>query len=327
MDPELSITGAEERAARLGATLKDRGFERVVVLTGGEASRAAIRTALDSAVAAIEPGGTLVFVFEGHGVGGDYGDARLLSADEAPDGEGATGLDVERLPSTLLSQDPTKRIVVLTDAVHSGTANGSALIGPVAQDWVAPGERFGSISATNSGLGSTPGVFQGALQDGLEGGADVDGNGHISLGELMGFLQGAVSTQSSGRMHPMRSGGLGDEMVLSTLVTAPEVSVALVAPTPRVAGHYRKLGTRVGIAGGVVGATSLAMYAIKRSDCVQDAQGLNCGDSAGYATYQRLQNISGWTAGALLATGAGLWLLNSGPVALGPGTVQLSGQF
>jgi hypothetical protein len=325
-DPGSVIEGAAERAVQLGQTLDAAGFTGVTVLTGAQATQAGIRAALALALASGGPDSTLVFFFEGHGIGGDYGDARLLSADDKPDTMSTTAMDVERLSPLLVGAD--RKVVVITDAVHKGSLAGTELKGPVASDWTNPGPHLAVISATSTGETSTPGLLQAALVAGLEGDADKDKSGAITLGELIHFLRMRVGAVSGGRMTPVRVGGLGDGHLIATAVRAPSPEVVAVAPSaPRTAGRFRSVGVGVAAAGTGLGALSLGMYAAKRGDCQQQPQGLVCGDSAAYMTYRRIQHSMGWAGGILLAAGTGLWFMDTGPIVLGPGTVHWRGQL
>ena len=330
----VAISGAGERAKTLGETLKAAGYERVEVLSGPAAAQAQIIGVLDSVLASLAPQGTLLVVFEGHGVGGDYGDARLLGSDaQVADGASDT-LDAERLPLRLVKAGQSRHIVILTDAVHAGSFSGSLLKGPVAGDWYNAGERFGTISSTNSQQVATPGVFQGALVAGLQGDADADRDGTVTFGELFAFLQQEVSAQSGERMLPGRAGGLPDSLLVATAVRLPEKveAAASAQPVPSSspkpsASPVRPSAKWVAATGAGVGALSLGMYVAKRSECVDSQRGLICGDSRGYVVYRRVQHGAGWLSGVMLATGTALWLLDSGPVSVGPTSVHLRGHF
>jgi hypothetical protein len=267
-----------------------------------------------------------VFLFEGHGIGGDYGDARLLSTDDHPDTMSNTAMDVERLSSLLAGAD--RKVVVITDAVHKGSLAGTELRGPVASDWTNPGHSLAAISATSGGQTSTPGVLQAALTAGLEGDADTNRSGAITLGELTDFLRKRVGAVSGSRMIPMRTGGLREDHLIATAVRAPQAEVVAVPlSAPHTPGRFRSVGVGVAAAGTGLGALSLGMYAVKRGDCQQLSQGLVCGDSPAYMTYRRIQHSMGWAGGIMLAAGTGLWFMDTGPIVLGPGTVHWRGKL
>jgi len=330
--PELELSGAAGRAIALGKTLEAAGFERVEVFTGSGATREVIEGALHAAHDALGPSGTLVFIYEGHGIGGDYGDARLLSWDDASKDMSSTAMDVEELPARLGKADGDRHFVVLTDAVHAGSHEGTSLRGPVAGDWYDSGTRFGVISATGASQVSTPGLLHAALITGLEGAADQDQNKTVVFGELIWYLQSQLGKSSGGQMTPIRAGGLAMDHPIATAVGG-QTSAAVptppqpVASTSEPAATLRPVALGVGAAGVGLGAVSIVMYAAKRPDCISTSRGLTCGNSSGYATYRRLQNGTGMLGGIMLAAGTTLWFQDSGPVAIGPGTVRLSGQF
>ena len=267
---EHKIDGAHLRAAGLGKALERAGYDKVTVLTGAKASRAGIRAALDNAIGVLEPSGTLLWVFEGHGIGGDYGDAQLLGSDSSSD-----GLDVARLPAELAEKLGGRSLVVVTDAVHAGKHGDTALIGPLASDWYALGKQFAAISSTGAGQVATSGLFIDRLSTAVSGGADGDSDGKVTVSELVGYLRKAVGDASGGRMHPSRAGGLDDGHVLMLPATTGVVPapVAPIVPAPR--GEQVRKGrsairpvTFVTMAAGaVLGTTSVVMYVTKQSSC------------------------------------------------------------
>ena len=233
----VAISGAGQRAELLGEALGVAGYGRVEVLSGPAAAQAQIIGVLDSVLASLGPQGTLLVVFEGHGVGGDYGDARLLASEDQVAGSSSDALDVERLPLRLVKDGQSRHIVILTDAVHAGSHSGTLLKGPVASDWYNPGDRFGTVSSTNAEQVSTPGVFHDALIAGLQGDADADRNATVTYGELVAFLQEEVSALSGGRMQPARAGGLTDDLPMAKAIRAPqrvpEACLLYTSPSPR----------------------------------------------------------------------------------------------
>ena len=331
---DLAITGAEDRAVALREALLKAGFGRVAVIAGGTPNSAeAIQTALEDALSHVDPGGMLLWVFEGHGIGGDYGDAQLLGGTSASE-----GIDVARLPVDLGARLGNRKLVVLTDAVHAGKHDGGALIGPVAADWYNTGEKFAVISATGPGQVATTGLFIQTLTDAIGGPADKDQDGRITIGELVSHLRTEVGDTSGGRMHPGRAGDLADGHVLMT--PAPRDPAPRDPPPPQpqpvhppvveqpVVQSFTRPASYVALATGTaMGLASLVMYAAKRSSCQQTIQGLACGNNTGYTSYRRIQHTTGWLGGGLVLAGVGLQFLDMGPVSMGPGAVHLSGRY
>ena len=198
------------------------------MLTGPRATKAAVQAAIEDAIGAVDADGTVMFVYEGHGIGGDYGDARLLSFDDTPEDMSSTGMDVERIPSRLGAVGTGRKMVVLTDAVHRGAVSGLALIGPQASDWL-PGSSFAVVSSTGPDQVSTPGMFQSVLIAGLQGGADANQDGSVTMGELEAHLNGQLEQSSGGSMAPIRAGGLDNGHVVAVGAKVP-ASVAVEIP-------------------------------------------------------------------------------------------------
>jgi len=332
-DDALALTGAHDRAAKLGTALEGAGYEKVTVLTGAGATREAIQSALEESIEATAPGGTVVWVFEGHGIGGDYGDAHLLAADGRVDALATTGFDVARLPADLFRMLDTRSLLVVTDAVHAGDHQGTALIGPVATDWYSSGTNFGVLSAVGTGQTAIPGLFVEGLTEAVLGAGDGDGDGSTTTGELITFLRNQVGNKSGGRMHPARAGKMEDHYPLFTSLALAKPATNEVADpsagrsTASSSSMLRTVSWGTMIAGTVSGATSIGLYAAKRSECVSGDVGLICGDSEAYTGYKNLQHITGWVGGGLLLTGVGLYVLDAGALKIGLGAVHWSGRF
>lgn len=201
---ELMLETPRTEAARVAAALEQgAGFDQVRLLTDASASYANVQAVLQEQVSK-EVGWRDLFLvyFVGHGIGGDYGDPRLLFYDTDPDALEATSVSVRDLAATLQKFVPASRYVVVTDAAHEGALNSLALLGPTGNDWPVIGTQSFIVSSTAPRQTSVSGVFSKAFVEGVSGQADTNGDGVVSGSELNGYLVLAVPNATGGRQLP-----------------------------------------------------------------------------------------------------------------------------
>jgi uncharacterized caspase-like protein len=178
------------------------------VLLDGDASRSRIEREIAWVVGNVPPGGRIYFYFSGHG---------------APDpGKGTSYLvpvdgDPQYLPNTSLTMDSVvqqlraskaKEVIMFTDACFSGTG-GRSVLAPGARPIVrlksvsAPGNVV-MFSASGGDEISGPtsdgksGLFSSVLLQGLGNGrADLNGDGQISLKELIDYVGPRVTREAA----------------------------------------------------------------------------------------------------------------------------------
>lgn len=306
LPPELALVGIGQRAESLVETLKERGgISDVHLLTGASATRAATVAALKDSLRSTASDAVILWIFEGHGVGGDYGDPHLLAADSRLDQLATSAVEIAALTQSVQADIGARTLFVLLDLSHSGAHDRTALIGPSVDDWPTTLPSLGVVSASGPGEAAPVGTMLPVLRRGLEGAADANGNQQITWGELSNFLVSGHGDQSLKGVRA--AGGIQGDQVLINLKQLPAPPVP--TPTPDLAQRavpWRAISWGLLVAGGVSGATSVGMYAAKRGTCSTQGGITRCGSGEGYARYQRTQHALGWVGGGLIAVGAGL---------------------
>jgi hypothetical protein len=216
-EPRLKLTYAKSDARRLADALKSSvgryyGSESLQVLLDGEATPAAITSALEGIVANADPHDTIVFSFAGHGVKGDDDHYYLTpSGFDANDPKG-TGLSWTQL-SSIFSRAKA-RVVVILDSCHSGLSGAeglgtnddavsSLLSGVRAPILVLAASKGRQYSYEDPKWGG--GAFTYALVEALQRnwrGSDLNGNGVIEVSELYRSLRSIVAGETKGNQTP-----------------------------------------------------------------------------------------------------------------------------
>jgi formylglycine-generating enzyme required for sulfatase activity len=202
---------------------------RVFKAYDGDATDVKIRALAKQAAASVQAGGTVWFVFIGHGAPSKDGRDGLLvgvDADRSADGLYARSVPRQELLD-LLDAGPQAQTVALLDACFSGqTGTGAALVAglqPIIPTALleGAGRRARVLTAAGSGefSGPLPGSARPAFSylalGGLMGWADVDGTGNrdgrVSATELRDYVQGALNITMTGRTQtPTLLGEDGD---------------------------------------------------------------------------------------------------------------------
>jgi hypothetical protein len=305
---ELALVGIEQRAESLVETLKERGgISDVHLLTGASATRAAVVTALQDSLRSTASDAVILWIFEGHGVGGDYGDPHLLAVDSHLDQLATSAVEIGALTQSIQADIGARTLFVLLDVSHSGAHVRTALIGPSVDDWPTTLPSLGVVSASGPGESAPVGTMLPVLRRGLEGAADTNSDQQITWGELSNFLVSGHGDQSLKGVRA--AGGIQGDKVLINLKQLPAPPEPTPTPTPPLAQRavpWRAISWGLLVAGGVSGATSVGMYAAKRGTCSTQGGITRCGSGEEYARYQRTQHALGWVGGGLIAVGAGL---------------------
>jgi hypothetical protein len=227
LPPELGLDTARTDAARVAAALEQgAGFDQVRLLTDASATLDNVQSVLREQVSKeVAWRDLFLLYFVGHGVGGDYGEPRLLFYDTDPDQLETTSLSVADLGAELQKWVPASRYMVVTDAAHEGTLNGLALLGPTGNDWPVLGSHSFVLSSAAPRQAVHAGVFAKAFIEGMSGQADSNGDGTVTGSELNGFLVVAVPNATGGAQLPTVQGKYDPSLDL-----AKRKSVAGAAP-------------------------------------------------------------------------------------------------
>jgi uncharacterized caspase-like protein len=206
--PELQLDSARTDAARVAAALEQAaGFDQVRLLTDASATMENVQSVLKEQVSKeVAWRDTFMVYFVGHGVGGDFGEPRLLFYDTDPDALDSTSLTVPALAEMLQKFVPASRYIVITDAAHEGTLNGLALLGPTGNDWPVLGQRSFVLSSAAPRQTVKPGVFAKSFIEAMSGAADSNQDGVVTGSELNGYLVVAVPNATAGTQLPTVQG-------------------------------------------------------------------------------------------------------------------------
>jgi hypothetical protein len=244
------VTGARSNAdAWMRWFVNGRGVSasRVFKAVDGEATDVKIRALAKSAAAAVQPGGTLWFVFIGHGAPSiDGRDGLLVGADAERSADGLYARSVSRTELlALLDAGPQAQTVALLDACFSGQSPSGTAIVPDLQPLI-PTALTQTVSdrarvLTAAGSGEFSGPLNGAARPafsylalgGLMGWADVSGDGNqdgrVTAAELRGYVHGALNLTVSGRSQTPALLGADADLGRAVARNAPDL-LAMVAP-------------------------------------------------------------------------------------------------
>jgi hypothetical protein len=222
------VPGASENAAAWQQWLvRTRGVPvgRVSILRDADATRERIVRQLKKATGDVKPGGTLWFVFVGHGApapGGNDGVVLGVDTQQDTDSFGARGVAQQEVQQ-LVDGGAQGRAVLVFDACFSGTTgDGSQPLVRGVQATI-PVRRPATttktttvLSASDSFAGPLPKVgrpaFSYVLLGALRGWGDVDGA--VSIDEAFSFTARSLSSALQGeRRAPSLRGAPGDLIV------------------------------------------------------------------------------------------------------------------
>lgn len=204
--------------------------EKVALLRDNEATLEKMRKFAAQKASQVKPGGTLWFVFIGHGAPAkDGSDGLLVGADAQQDADSlfARSLSQRELLG-LLAKGKQARTLVLVDACFSGrTASGEPLVPglqPLVLAAAAPAADPRAVIFTAARSDQFAGPLPKAAQarpafsylslGALRGWADADADGKVTAGELVAFAQKALGLAKDRTQTPELSAG-SPETVLS----------------------------------------------------------------------------------------------------------------
>jgi hypothetical protein len=199
---ELRVEGARDDAMRVAEALETRaGFQQVRLLTDASATRASIESVLDAGLD-LGPDDLFVLYFVGHGIGGDFGEPRLLMYDSDPEALEQSSWPLDELAATLRDGISAGAIVVVTDASHAGTLQDLALMGPTPDQWPSLERPSMVLSATGPRESARAGALAQAFAGGVSGRADSSADGEVTSGELVRHLVRMVPGATDDTQHP-----------------------------------------------------------------------------------------------------------------------------
>lgn len=229
-----------------GYLVKTRGIpvDRVTLLVDEDATVEEMRLAAIDAAKQVGKGGSLWFIFVGHGAPSKDGKDGLLVGFDAQ--QKARSLQSRSLARSdlleILESSRAGNINVFLDACFSGKDRGGeqlvAGLQPliVAADSATSDERTLLMTAARSNefAGPLPGggrpAFSYLALGGLRGWADEDKNGRVTAQELHGYVSGAMQALVRDRkQRPTMVGEGSTVLVRSAKETGPDLSAAVMA--------------------------------------------------------------------------------------------------
>jgi len=179
----------------------------------------------------------VIIYFAGHGAPDPArpGNMYLLTYDSDPSSLGTTGFPMWDINTALARYISAKRVVVYTDACHSGGISASFatrglqtteqnLVNQILIDLSKSKEGIVVFTASAAGEVSQEypemghGVFTYYMLEGLEGKADYNNDYTVTINELMQYVEEQVKRKTHGAQNPTRSQTEYDkEMTVSLL--------------------------------------------------------------------------------------------------------------
>jgi hypothetical protein len=311
------VSNAHEYAAALIERLGSKaGYSDVRALIGPAVTVGTVLETVRSAMRDAGPEGLVFFVFLGHGAGGDFGEPALLTHGASVNDPTGTGLDMAALTKALQPRADKQHVIAVIDAIHLGSIDGVALIGPTASDWPnLPATGMTVITPNIAGLGAGGPDLVPVVTDAIAGAADDDRDARVSLTEMFRYI-GITMSDSSGSLVDT-AGMLNSDRPLAVLAAQK------VESQKSASSNMNGLSMGLLAGGGAAGVASLVMYMSKRSECTGQSGQLRCGEDAAYKRFQVTQHTLGWVGGGLVVAGMGLSLIPS-PTGL---MVQVGGRY
>lgn len=209
------VPGARANAEAWHSYLRmSRGvpLDHVTLIRDAQVTKESLLAQADEAAKAVGEGGTLWFVFIGHGAASpDRQQGVLVGADAQQTANGLYARSIAREEIlTRLAKSKAARIVVVIDSCFSGKAPNGEPLGKGLQPLVLkrksealdPRAVLFSAAQGDEFAGALPGAerpaFSYLLLGGLRGWADADGNGEVTAGELQSYAAGALRALLAG---------------------------------------------------------------------------------------------------------------------------------
>lgn len=238
----IGISEYRAKSLRLGLAAKDaRDFQNVIrkragpqygeisvkALSNGEATLTAVRDALSWIAAAPGPEDIAMVFLAGHGVDDEQGRYYFVPQDADPNAMAETGLPYEELRNALSSV--RGRVFFFIDTCKSGAVWGrdasepSIDVGRVLNDLKSP-EHGVVVFASSTGKQFSlekpdwrNGAFTKALVEGLNGKADLFGEGAVTVASLDAYISNRVTKLTGGRQTPATGKPVGPDFTLVSL--------------------------------------------------------------------------------------------------------------
>ncbi|MBX3028065.1 caspase family protein [bacterium] len=247
---DLNLQFADADARAIGAELQTAARRgpyrevRAMVLTDAQVTRESMLSGLSRFLGQAGPDDVAVLFVAGHGVrdlaSGSY---YFLPYPATADSLLADGLRMSDFDESLrIVRRNVRAVIVMLDTCHSG-ALGIPAAAAVSPDEMArqmtAGEGFFLLAASKPGEqskerpGLNHGAFTYALLEGIQGQADADGDGVLSVSELFGYVARRVPQLTGGGQHPYNKMEGTDLALLNVGPVTPRPAPVLPPAEPR----------------------------------------------------------------------------------------------
>ena len=215
----------------------------ITLLRNDDASLEKVRKYAERAASEVEPGGTLWFVFVGHGASSASGDdGVLIGVDAQREADSVYARSMPRAELlALLNGGRQERSVVVLDACFSGrAASGEELVKGL-QAYVPnrAAQATGDVAVLAAGRsdqfagplpGATRPAFSYLVLGALRGWGDTNRDGAVTAGEAVGYARDALATLVTDRdQTPELSGGLGEVTLARGREKGPDLAAMVLA--------------------------------------------------------------------------------------------------
>lgn len=233
----MKLDFAGNSAGAVQTVLGDLGFDEVLVLLDGKATRGAIEHALSELRRRTGPDDRVVAYFAGlahttaTGTGDEIG--YLVPFDGDLEDLDLTALDVRTL-QRMLQRLPARHTLLLVEAGYGAFSlvrhPAPRAVDDAYMDFVARSRGVQAMTAAAKGQVATAerglGVFTRWLVDGLRGAADLDGDGIVTLEELGASVEARVGGKTKKRQQ-VQWGNVDGQGQMAFLVPAESSTAAL----------------------------------------------------------------------------------------------------
>lgn len=201
---------ARNDAKIIGQILKEQGeFEKVFIMTDDVdpkdplyPTRINIEEKIDTIMSYANPYDTVIFYFSGHGVSDDKGNGFILPVDTVMDKVNYSSIKIDLIIKKLNERRITKSLIFLDACRDIISTTRSATREGLQADKYQNAEVGATFFSTKAGYysfedpSSDFGIFTKYIAYGMEGNADLNGDGIVSFSELEDYVQREVNNWS-----------------------------------------------------------------------------------------------------------------------------------
>lgn len=217
-----------------GGGLKE---ENVLMLSNKQATTQGIKAAFDLLMKRATARDTVILLFATHGAVIEHGRNRgayMVTYDSDPEDLASTALPMAALQRFLRDDlGRAARVMAFVDACRAGTIGTipessklrinsalDSLTQTESQLMLFTASRPGEVSYEGRQYGGGHGAFSFFLMEGLNGAADLDQNGRVTLNEAVSYVQQRVAEATVDKQHPREGGTLDMSVAVADMSRA-----------------------------------------------------------------------------------------------------------